>query len=258
MSYLKRKLSPTEKPTPKKSIKKTFDTELKEYLLSVDSDNEDDKELYKNVLQNMNKDERFTFIDELLKKPDSLYKTYNNVIHKIYKLLEIFINDDKNRWKKYINDNIDDFEILVMGMYLNRYNSISKEYDKIDINIVFPFIKILNYKSIYKILSKFIIDDYYTLEFYETQFTNINIALILQAIQNKNFLRKYEKDIESYIKYKESNNGEEPEILHINEQTQNYINEIISLLKKDRAVSYFIFISLLIFVFFNFFVHLKI
>ena len=185
------KSSPTEKPTPKK-IKISLKQVLQHYIYKEEKDADKiiiSEELEKRVKENKDDMKIINFLlNNMLGKMNINHMKTLDKTEKICKIMNIIINKNKRKWKDYINMNITYFKKLINIFIDNNYRQFNLE-------IANEFIKNLNYESIYYILSK---EDEDVVEYqdYKINDYKLMILIILRGIQNNNFLRKIQKNIE--------------------------------------------------------------
>lgn len=142
-----------------------------------------DIEIDKNELNSL------TLFNKITKQFFASYGNVNEYANKYFDILNLFLDNIKEELKEDLNDNISKYNQIIKLIF------IKEEYDsKFDISKSFQFIKLLNYKSIYYILSDLIQE--MDSEFYKKDDINdiIFIILLLQGIRNKKFLKLVEKE----------------------------------------------------------------
>jgi hypothetical protein len=131
--------------------------------------------------------------------------------------LNLFLNNIKKELKEDLNDNISEYDKIIKLIF------IKEEYDsKFDISKSFQFIKLLNHKSIYYILSDLIqnMDS----EFYEYNVNDIIfIIFLLQGLRNKKFLKLVDEE--------KKEEKEEKSIIY---QLINQIDKILDYIDKNK------------------------
>lgn len=180
--------SPIEKPSPKK-IKINLEEELQNYIYKEDADKIIiPEELEKRVKENKDDKKIIDFLlNDMLEKMNVNHMKILHKTEKICKIMNIIINKDKRKWKDYINKNITYFKKLI-NIFINN------NYGEFNLEIGNEFIKNLNHESIYYILSKE--DEKVDYQDYKINNYKLMILIILRGIQNNNFLRKIQKNIE--------------------------------------------------------------
>lgn len=238
---LKRKTSPINNSTSKKE---NLEDKLLNFINSDTYFDELPQELYqelniKNETDENDETDRRLILNILRKVDLQNDYVYHTKGEKICKILNILIKKNKRKWKEFINANLEFFKILILNMFgklgKNEYRNYVLE-KKFNLELSFEFIKNLNHKSIYDILTIYVKEDIQiTKENYE-----FIILLILLGIQNNNFLRKIQKNIENiddiYMNIKKNekllNNIEQNE--DIDEEQIDIINDIINNLEEKK------------------------
>jgi hypothetical protein len=208
----KAKSSPSSNnATPVKNSKKTKDNDLSKLIDNLSETIEDHSKNIEDIqtlLTNINPKDiiqnKKILLGILLKV--QLVNTYNKIGYKILKVLEIITKGVKTEWRTYINDNLDIFEPIIMFLFMDidveRIGSIND-------NIEIPFtlsnayflLSLLNHKLIYTILTTSVSKhETYSNAKYRLEALNPSMLFLLHGIQNEEFLKKIELNIDIVVR----------------------------------------------------------